>query len=178
MRKPLFALLLCLLLLTPVGFLEAAPSLEWDSRLTDIGVAFVPASDCSTGCWKLITAYYLDERESGGLHHVFIRLLDEHGNQVSGLPWHTLWPDGNVTILSKSAPDWADFALFDCFDAKTEKGAYHAHAGDSIARSDMVSNMGLPSCHHVAFGLVWQWQSGGIPCADCVPRGYLPVAIR
>jgi hypothetical protein len=177
-RKLLFALLLCSLLLAPAGFLGAAPSVDWDERLTDIGVALEPAVDCYSGCWRIIKAYYLDESESGGLHHNFIKLLDEHGNQVGGLPWNVFWPDGNVRILSKHAPDWADFPLYDCFDPKKERGAYTSFAGDDPAKSDWISGMGLVLCHHVSYGVIWQWQPGSIPCADCSPRGYLPVAIR
>lgn len=175
-RKTCLFLLLALLLLAPVGSLWAAPAVDWDNRLTDIGVVLEPAVDCAGGCWRLIDAYLLNEQESGGLHHVFIKMLDEYGNQLAGQPWYVFWPDGNVRILSKPAPDWADFPLFDCFDPKKERGAYTAFAGDDPATSDWIVGMGLPVCLHYSFGLTWRWEH--VHCADCSPRGYLPVAIR
>lgn len=173
MRK-LLALSLATMLLWASVVLSSA--LGWDDRLTDIGVVLEPALDCSGGCWRIVDAYYLDEQESGGLHHAFIKMLDEHGNQVGGLPWHATYPDGSIRILSKSAPDWADFALYDCFNTETEYGAYNAYAGDDSSRSDWIARMGLPFCHHVSFGVTWQWQY--ISCTDCVPRGYLPISTK
>lgn len=169
MRKFL-ALSLAMMLLWASVVLSGG--LDWDSRLDDIGVVLEPAVDCSGGCWRIVDAYYLDEQESGGLHHAFIKMLDEHGNQVGGLPWHVTWPDGNIRILSKPAPDWADFALYDCFNAETEYGAYSAYAGDDSSRSDWIARMGLPFCQHVSFGVTWQWQP--VSCINCAPRGYLP----
>lgn len=171
MRK-LLALSLATMLLWASVVLSSA--LGWDDRLTDIGVVLEPALDCSGGCWRIVDAYYLDEQESGGLHHLFIKLLDEHGNQVGGLPWRVTYPDGNIRILSKPAPDWADFALYDCFNPETERGGYTAFASDDPARSDWISGMGLVSCHHVSFGLTWQWSPGfSLPI-----KAWLPIAIR
>lgn len=176
MRRARAFLLALFLLIIPFGYaLQAkAQVVDWDPRLSDIGVVLEPAIDCSGGCWRIIKAYYLDESESGGLHHSFIKMLDENGNQLAGMPWHVTYPDGNIRILSKAAPDWADFALYDCFNTETEHGAYSAYAGDESARSDWLENMGLPFCHHVSYGIIWQWQP--VSCTACQPRAYLPMA--
>lgn len=176
-RRARAFLLLLFLLIIPFGCspqAKAQSGVDWDPRLNEIGVVLEPAIDCSGGCWKITKAYYLNERESGGLHHAFIKMLDEYGNQLAGMPWYVAWPDGNVRILSKPAPDWADFALFDCFDPEKERGGYSAYAGDDSSRSDWLSGMGLPLCHHVSYGIIWTWQP--VPCTTCQPRAFLPVA--
>lgn len=174
-RCCLFALILACLLSAPVGLLGATPALEWDERLGPLGVELVPAESCEAGCWKLISAQYLDEQQSQGLHHAFVKLLDEHGNQLADMPWHTFWPGGDVRIMSKPAPDWADFALFDCYFPDRERGAYSAFAGDNVAQSDQITGLGLPVCTHVSFRLTWQWQPPSAPCVGCIPRAYLPL---
>ena len=86
MRRFVFALALCLLFGAPVGFLGAAPRLEWDERLDALGVTLQPALDCSGGCWKLIAARYEDDQQSGGNHNIFARIFDESGDMVAGAP--------------------------------------------------------------------------------------------
>jgi hypothetical protein len=172
-KRYLFALMLTCLLAAPVGLLGASISLDWDSRLDALGVALVPAESCEGGCWKLISAQYLDEQQSQGLHHIYIKLLDEHGNQLADTPWHVTWPGGNVRIMSKAAPDWSDFAMYDCYNTNTERGAYSAFAGDNVAQSETVTGLGLPFCIHNSFRLTWKWQPQGAPCVGCIPRAYL-----
>lgn len=168
-------LILLLLLVAPVALLDAAPALDWDSRLTEIGVTLTPAQECSGGCWKLITARYEDDQESGGNHNIFTRLYSESGDIIAGAPWHVRWPDGNITVYSKAPPEWADFPIFDCYFPDRERGAYSAYAGDDPLKSDTVSGMGLPACFHVNYRLEWQFQVAA-PCTSCTPRAYLPFA--
>lgn len=166
-----YALALVLLLLA----LVPALALEWDSRLDEVGVTLLPAQDCSGGCWKLITARYEDDQQSGGNHNVWTRLYGESGEMIAGAPWHVAWPDGNVTIYTKAPPEWADFPIFDCFLPDRERGAYRAYAGDDPAKSDIVDGMGLPACLHVNYRLEWQYEVSA-PCTSCTPRAYLPLA--
>jgi hypothetical protein len=173
-KRYLFALMLTCLLAAPVGLLGASISLDWDSRLDALGVALVPAESCEGGCWKLVSAQYLGEQQSQGLHHIYIKLLDEQGNQLADTPWHTFYSGGDVRIMSKAAPDWSDFAMYSCYFPDRERGAYSAFAGDNVAQSDRVTGLGLPVCTHVSFRLVWKWQPASAPCVGCVPRGYLP----
>lgn len=155
-----------------------AQGLAWDPRLDSLGVTLEAAVECSGGCWKLISAQYLDEQESQGLHHLFVKLLDEQGNQLGDRPWIVFYPGGSVRVLSKSAPDWADFALFDCYLPDRERGAYSAFAGDDIAKSDIVSGLGLPACIHNSYRFVWQWQPPSAPCVGCVPKAFLPLVLN
>jgi hypothetical protein len=166
-----YALALVLLLLAVVPAL----ALEWDSRLDEVGVTLLPAQDASQGYWELVSAQYLDEQESQGLHHVFVKLLDEQGNQMAETPWNITYPGGSVRIMSKSAPDWADFAMYDCYFPDREHGAYTAFAGDTSTQSDAVFGMGLPVCLHNSFRLIWQRRPPAVPCAGCQPRAFLPL---
>ena len=149
---------------TPTVFVSpTAPALprEWDSRFDELNVTYHPAGNCSQGCWRLVSALYEDANQSGGAHHIFARIRDQSGNLLVDAPWHAAWPDGDVRIMSKAEPDWADYALFDCYDPTTQTGAYRAYAGDEQSQSDQIHGMGLPQCQHVNFRLIWQWDEGG-----------------
>lgn len=161
-------------LLVRLGLTASAPLLEWDSRLDEIGVTLQPAQSCAEGCWRLITARYEDDQQSGGNHNIWARLYGESGEMLAGAPWHVAWPDGDITIFTKAPPEWADFPIFDCYFPDREKGAYRAYAGDDPARSDVVEGMGLPACLHVNYRLEWQWQ----PAMNLEPRLWLPVVLR
>lgn len=168
----------------PVG----QPPPAWDTRLDDLHVTWEPAGECSEGCWRLISAEYMDEEQSAGLHHVFAQLRDEAGQQVAGEPVTVAWPDGEVTVTSKAAPDWADVPLWSCyFPDQGAAGPYRAFAGGIEAESDVVRGMGLPYCWHVSFRLIWQQVppgGGGEPeptptsCTACAPAVWLPVMLN
>lgn len=157
---------------------KGAPALDWDPRLDPLGVRLEPAADCSGGCWRLVSAQYEDEQESAGLHHIWAKALDEQGNHIAGQEWRVFYPGDEIALVTKAPPEWADFAMFNCYFPDRERGAYSAYMGSDQTKSDVVSGMGLPACHHVSFRLIWQWQSGVAPCVECVPRGYLPIVAR
>jgi hypothetical protein len=170
----LFALLVAVIMLgsfTPGPALGRSPLPPW--------VTLSPAADCSAGCWRIVAAEYDNEHESGGNHNIYGRMT-VNGESPAGLPWHVAWPDGDVRILTKPAPEWADFPIFDCFNPDNETGAYFAYAGDNPAQSDIARGMGLPQCLHVNYWFVWQWSAGGptvTPTATPTPSHwlYLPI---
>jgi hypothetical protein len=130
---------------------------EWDPRLDALNVTYHPATDCSAGCWRLVSAEYLDEGQSAGLHHVFAKTLDAAGNQIVDR-FTVAWADGSVTVDTKPPPDWGDQALWDCyFPDQGEAGGYRAWAGIWEANSDVVAGMGLPYCLHTSLWLTWRW---------------------
>lgn len=133
------------------------PEMEWDPRLDPLHVTYHPAADCSQGCWRLRSARYEDPTESNGTHNIYARLLDGTGKQMGGAPWHSAWPDGDVRILSKPAPEWADFPMYAWYYWEQGPGPYRSYAGDAESRSDSVRGMGLPVRQHVNFRLTWQW---------------------
>lgn len=147
----------------------------WDPRLNELNVTYHPAADCSNGCWQLLRAEYLDEGQSGGLHHVFAKSLDVSGQHVGGTPWRVAWMDGMDQSVTKPPPDWGDLALWDCyFPDQGEAGGYRAYMGTTESRSDVVRGMGLPYCIHTSFRLTWQWNPGIPPTPTATPTATPP----
>lgn len=135
-----------------------APTLDWDPRLDELNVTRTAAADCSSGCWRLVSARYESPEESGGLHHIWAKVLDEQGEQIGGAPWTVAWPEGSTQLVTKSPPEWADFPMYASYAPdRGASGPYRAFAGTDETRSDTVWGMGLPLKHHVNFRLVWQW---------------------
>jgi hypothetical protein len=179
---------------TAQATVQEVPALDWDSRLDELNVTHTPAADCSSGCWVLVSARYESPEESGGLHHLWARALDEQGQQLAGQPWTVAWPEGSAVLQTKAAGEWADFPMYASYDPfeRDETGPYRAFAGTDEARSDTVQGMGLPLKHHVSFRMVWQWQPAGAalptptpsptvspePIPELPLRWYLPVGIK
>jgi len=142
----------------------------WDPRLDELNVTYHPATNCSQGCWQLLRAEYLDEGQSGGLHHVFAKSLSATGEHIGGTLWQVAWPDGMDEATTKPPPDWGDLALWDCyFPDQGEAGGYRSWMGATESQSDVVRGMGLPYCIHVSFRLTWQWNPGGPPTSTATP---------
>ena len=155
-----FAALACSVDAPPVESKGEYP-VYWDSRLEALNVTYHPAVDCSEGCWRLYSAVFEDSHESGGQHHIFGRLTVD-GQSPAGLAWHVAYPDGDVRILTKAAPEWSDFPMFAEYDPdEGEAGPYYAYAGDAITYSDVVRGLGLPERQHVNFRLIWVYDNGG-----------------
>lgn len=158
---------------------DSAPLADIDPRLAPLGITIEPAADCSRGCWRLVSARFEDPEESAGLHHIWTRVLDNHGNQLVGQEWQVKWPGGRAGMVSKAAPEWSDFPMFGpggCYNPANGPGPYSAFVVQNntldATRSDIVRGLGLPQCQHVSYRLVWQWQ----PALNLVPRLWLPVA--
>lgn len=154
---------------------------EWDPRLDALGVRYEPTADCAEGCWKLISVRYEDEHESGGLHHIWFRALDENEVQVAGVPWFVSWPDGRDQLDSLPSPFWKDYPLWAGYNPDRERGPYSVDMG---AHSDALTGLGLPWRHHVSFWLTYQWEPSdgeatptatAVPCIGCDEELFLPV---
>jgi CRP-like cAMP-binding protein len=89
---------------------SAAPSRVWDSRLDALGVR---VADAGVGSgqpyWRLIEARWEDEAQAGGKHHIYVEVLDETGQRVTGQPVTIFWGDGSDTVNTenKPAPEFA-----------------------------------------------------------------------
>jgi hypothetical protein len=158
-----------------------------DPRLAPLNVTYRPATNCVNGCWRLVSAMFEDTSESGGSHHIFVRLLTATGEAPANLAWHAAYPDNDVRIMTKAAPEWADFPLYAEYDPdEGETGPYYAYAGDMLSTSDSVWGMGLPERQHVSFRLIWQWATpepltptpDNAPCSGCEIMSYLPLIQR
>ncbi|NPV09401.1 MAG: hypothetical protein HPY83_15755 [Anaerolineae bacterium] len=124
---------------------SAARARSWDPRLDALGVSLERAA---TGRWELVEASFEDERESGGNHHIYIRLLGADSLAANDAPW-VAWPDGRETLEPRrEGSEWvADFPMYGPL------GAYSVGVGPS---GDRVTGLGLPARHHVNFRLTFR----------------------
>jgi PKD repeat protein len=155
--------------------------LQWDDRLTRLGVTLVPARVTpGQGYWRLVKAAYEDDgevlpgpcncSESGGNHHVFYKVLRADGtpieNQKCVADWPNPAPTSTADVYTKGAdplddywgnfplvghPSWCPYYL----DGQGPRGIYGASVAG--APSDKVWGMDLPCSHHVNFRFTWQW---------------------
>ena len=167
-----FYIIMCLLLAGGMLFgmwlglrSASAQTTDWDPRLDPLNVTLTLASDCSLGCWRLVSARFEDHIESGGLHHVWAIVQDDLGNQMAGQEWQVAWPGGRAGMFSKPFPEWSDFAMFGpggCYNPDNGPGPYSAfvvtNGTTDASRSDVVHGLGLPQCQHVSYRLTWRWQ--------------------
>jgi len=128
-----------------------ANGLNWDPRLDDLGISLIARPSAR---WRLVVAQYEDETQSGGQHHIFVRLLDREGRPLAESEesaW-VAWPDGRQSLTAKdaSAGFYADFPMYAVL------GNYSVGVGGD---SDTLQGLGLPSKHHVNYRLTFQRQS-------------------
>jgi hypothetical protein len=157
---------------TEAAFTQATPPLHWDPDLDTLHVTFHPAVNCNGGCWRLTSAEYEDDSESGGNINIYARMLASDGSSLVDAPWHTGWPGGNlVTTRTKPEPEWSGFPMYGGYyrPFEGEAGPFYSYAGDAEGRSDVVRGMGLPYNHHVNFRLVWQWSEADRPAPSPTP---------
>ena len=67
-------------------------SLAWDERLDWLGVTLELANAAGPR-WRLIKARWMNEKESGGKHHIYVDVLDEHGDRIIGQAVTVFWAD-------------------------------------------------------------------------------------
>jgi PKD repeat protein len=157
--------------------------LEWDSRLTRLGITLVPATVApGQGYWRLVEGQYEDDggvlpgpcncSESGGNHNIFYRVLRADGTPIENQKCVADWPNPDPTaaaeINTKGADPldnyWGNFPLSGGWcpfylDGQGPHGVYGASVAG--APSDKVWGMGLPCNHHVNFRFTWQWAVAG-----------------
>lgn len=143
---------------TPTPTPTPTPDREWDARLDARGVTISPA-DAQPGdrYWRLVRGEYLDERESGGRHHIFVDTLDEAGNRVPGVGVRFAWDGGRhiaVTEAKPGEPHAVDYPMY------AAGHGYMCHVADGP--SDIVAGMGLGSIEqphmgiHVSYRMTFQ----------------------
>ncbi|MCS7220762.1 MAG: DUF5107 domain-containing protein [Anaerolineae bacterium] len=141
--------------MTPMPSSASTPLLPqqpvWDPRLNDLGVRLVSASPVAgQPIWRLIEARWESPEEAGGLHHVFIRLLDEEGRPVIGQRVQLLWGDGSAETQTDEAG--ANFPLY---------GPLGEYSVQVAGISDRVVGLGLPQKRHVNYRLTFQRMTTG-----------------
>lgn len=140
------------------------PPLEWDAELDFLHVTLERAEDCSEGCWRLFRAAAFDPETGGGRHHIYVKAWET--SQLPGIEWH-VGPGDPGDLVTKPAPDFADFAMFrgSCYALNEgENGPHLVHMGSDPMASDRVVGVGLPYCVHWSYELEWVWteQAWGI----------------
>lgn len=139
---------------------DSEPAREWDARLDERGIVYTAAeASPGQGYWRLVSARWYDEQESGGRRHILMDLLDADGERIVGAPMRVYWNDGE-TILSTEAKSAESYAAH--FGMTSVGPSYGAQPADDQP-ADSVWGMGLGSIeqpHHAiqtSVGLVWQW---------------------
>jgi hypothetical protein len=136
------------------------PATQWDPRLDERGVVYTAAEVLpGQGYWRLVSARWYDEQESGGRRHILVDLLDADGGRMVGAPMRIYWNGGESILYTEAKPGESYAAHF----GMTSIGpSYGAMPADGQA-ADSVWGMGLGSIeqpHHAiqtSVGLVWQW---------------------
>ncbi len=137
--------------------------LEWDARLDALGVK-LKRSDAAEA-WRLVSAKYQDETESGGKHHVFFKALNADGTPKAGLDFVVDWvgrdPGDQPAVVTTDANGETNCPLWAILHPDLQDGPYFTLAKDQP--SDTVSGMGLPMNRHVCFLLTFQLKGGAPP---------------
>ncbi len=158
---------------TGTGGTPVPGTVQWDPRLTAMHVSIAPVANLAPGqaYWKIISAQYQDETQSGGNHNVYYTVLDEKGFPAPGVPvrldWQgrdpndvpdTVYTDGNGT---------ANYGLYhgqQGWDPNAGPGPYTAWVGDPDLRGnrpttipgEKLAGAGLPMNRHVNFVVTWR----------------------
>jgi hypothetical protein len=134
------------------------PRVEWDSRLTTLGVTVEMSS--AQHAWRLIAAKYQDETESGGNHNVYYKMLKADGTPASGINLVVDWlgreASDTPAIVTTNGNGEANCPLWAVMHPELKDGPYFTYVKD--AASDKVSGMGLPVARHVNFLLTFKLQ--------------------
>lgn len=128
--------------------------MEWDPRLDDLGIEITRAeSESGQPIYRLISARYLNESESQGLHHVFVEVLDENGQRILGQPVTLAWSDGEGTMITEDKP-YPEYAANAPLYGEISEAKYEVEVKDAL--SDKVSGLGLLGKRHVSYQLTFQ----------------------
>ena len=143
---------------TPTPTISPLPAREWDERLDLLHIQVVE-TDAPSGSvyWRLVSAKLEDDTESGGRHHIYIKMIDENDRPVAGAATVS-WADGSETFsmvyeegpshyVDKYAEWGANFPMYG------ETGSYCVRA---VGEGDMITGLGMPGKRHVNYLLVFQ----------------------
>lgn len=135
------------------------------------GVYVQPAS-VQTGqmYWKLVDIAWCDPDQGGGKVNIFYRVKNQAGQLVAGQQCIAHYGSTDVTVLTKSPPDWGDFPMSGgnwCPSwPQGGNGPYSAWVAG--APSDRVIGMGLPCNYHESYWLTWQYTQATDPTTGTI----------
>eukprot|EP01106_Pelomyxa_sp_JSP_P011611 TRINITY_DN3059_c0_g1_i1.p1 TRINITY_DN3059_c0_g1~~TRINITY_DN3059_c0_g1_i1.p1 ORF type:complete len:200 (-),score=51.80 TRINITY_DN3059_c0_g1_i1:79-645(-) len=158
-----------------------AGQLCWDTSVTTgdctetgpVYTEFHAATNCTAGCWKMISMIYEGTlARSGGNHNIFAQMLDASGNYIVSYPsgpywtgfWGSAWNkhDGETPNLEVKGKDWGDYPVWASSwfpDTCKCPGPYGAFAGNVMANSDVLYGAGMPVNAHVNWRVIWKWST-------------------
>ncbi len=133
------------------------PGLQWDSRLDALGVKL--ERNNSAHAWRLISAQYQDETQSGGNHHIYFKAVRADGSPASGLKFVIDWV-GRATrddpaVVTTDANGDTNCPLWAILHPEKQDGPYFTSTREEPG--DKVSGMGLPVNRHVNFLLTYKY---------------------
>jgi hypothetical protein len=118
--------------------------------------------DLDGDTYKVVEVQWMDIRQSGGKHHIFLEVVDEGGQRLVGQQIRVSWPGGEtrVPIEEKPGEPWGgNFPMF------ATLGAYAVQVAAPPGRSDAVEGLGLGTPqepdvkHHTSFGITFRARS-------------------
>ncbi|MEM7130339.1 MAG: cyclic nucleotide-binding domain-containing protein [Chloroflexota bacterium] len=136
----------------------AAPSRAIDPRIPQLGVRIEEANVASgQNYWRLMEVRFLNEKEAGGKHHIYVDVLNSGGSRVVGQPVSITWGDGAYTgnVEDKAFPDLG-------FNYQMYAAGYAYNVHVEGLPSDKLIGAGLGGIEnrfygiHVAYELIFQ----------------------
>ncbi len=131
------------------------PALKvWDTRLNWLHIHLDKAQAApGSSVWRLVSARLEDPHQAAGRHHIYVRLLDEDGQETSGSVVIT-WPTGEYTVTVKPR---TGYDIYNYYGGNFPMyGAVGSYSAAVAGLSDKVSRFGMPGKEHVDFLLVFQ----------------------
>lgn len=142
---------------------------EVDSRIAGL----VSVTGAPGALYRLTRVGWKNEQEAGGLHHVFIDVVDAAGERLAGEKVTLTWPGGLsvATVEEKRGePFGANFPL------NAPLGSYSVFAGTDPAASDRIHGLGLGTPEHpntlihTAFELTFEKVEAPAPTPEPEPE--------
>jgi len=131
------------------------PALKvWDSRLNWLHIHLDKAQAApGTSVWRLVSAKLEDPKQAAGRHHIYVRLLDENGQETSG-DVVISWTTGQYTMTVRPR---TGYDIYDYYGGNFPMyGPVGSYSAAVAGVSDKVTRFGMPGKEHVDFLLVFQ----------------------
>jgi cAMP-dependent protein kinase regulator len=124
------------------------PARELDPRLASLNVVVTEPTGLQPGqgYWRLVRAFWQNEKEAAGDHTIYVEVLDEGGSRVVGQSVQIQWPGASlaVPVEDKPAPEYgANFPMYALL------GSYAVSVLGQP--SDTISGLGMGTAEAPAF---------------------------
>lgn len=123
----------------------------WDSRLDNLGVKLVSFGGTGT-YFKLVKAVWEDVPEAGGNHNIYVTILDENNNRLTGQIPIIEWEGGSQVFNPMDEKKAGDMSSCN-FDFPMYGGSYSVRIQ---GQSDVVAGCRMPLKQHVNYRLTFK----------------------